>query len=37
MYACQEGHEQVVEALLRRGATVNIQEEVHIKAVITYQ
>ena len=28
MYACQEGHEHVVEALLKGGATVDIQEEV---------
>ena len=28
MYACQEGHEHVVEALLNGGATVDIQLEV---------
>ena len=28
MYACQEGHEHVVEALLKGGATVDIQDEV---------
>ena len=28
MFACQEGHEHVVEALLKRGATVDIQDEV---------
>ena len=28
MYACQEGHEHVVEALLKGGATVDIQPEV---------
>ena len=28
MYACQEGHEHVVEALLKGGATVDMQEEV---------
>ena len=35
MYACQEGHEHVVEALLMGGATVDIQEEVI--PVITWQ
>ena len=28
MYACQEGHEHVVEALLKGGATVDMQNEV---------
>ena len=28
MFACQEGHEHVVEALLKRGVTVDIQDEV---------
>ena len=28
MYASQEGHEHVVEALLKGGATVDIQDEV---------
>ena len=28
MFACQEGHEHVVEALLKGGATVDIQDEV---------
>ena len=28
MLACQEGHEHVVEALLKGGATVDIQNEV---------
>ena len=28
MYACQEGHERVVEALLKGGAAVDIQDEV---------
>ena len=28
MDACQEGHEHVVEALLKGGATVDIQDEV---------
>ena len=28
MLACQEGHEHVVEALLKGGATVDIQDEV---------
>ena len=28
MAACQEGHEHVVEALLKGGATVDIQKEV---------
>ena len=28
MYACQEGHEHVVEALLKGGATVDLQAKV---------
>ena len=28
MAACQEGHEHVVEMLLKGGATVDIQDEV---------
>ena len=28
MYACQEGREHVVEALLKGGATVDMQNEV---------
>ena len=28
MSACQEGHEHVVEALLKEGATVDVQEKV---------
>ena len=28
MFACHEGHEHVVEALLKGGATVDIQTEV---------
>ena len=28
MYACLEGHEHVVQALLKEGATVDIQDEV---------
>ena len=28
MFACQKGHEHVVEALLKGGATVNIQDKV---------
>ena len=28
MYACQEGREHVVKALLKGGATVDIQDEV---------
>ena len=35
MYACQEGHEDVVVALLKGGATVDIQDEV--TPVITWQ
>ena len=35
MFACQEGHEHVVEALLKGGATVDIQNEV--TPVITWQ
>ena len=35
MYACQEGHEHVVEALLKGGATVDIQTKV--VPVITWQ
>ena len=34
-YACQEGHEYVVEALLKGGATVEMQAKVHVKPVIT--
>ena len=34
-YACQMGHEHVVEALLKGGATVDIQEKVI--PVITWQ
>ena len=34
MYACQEGHEHVVDALLMGGATVDIQDEViHFRIV----
>ena len=28
MFACQEGHECVVESILKGGATVDIQKEV---------
>ena len=35
VYASQEGHEDVVEALLKEGATVDIQEKV--LPVITWQ
>ena len=35
VYASQEGHEHVVEALLKEGATVDIQEKV--LPVITWQ
>ena len=34
-YACKEGHEHVVEALLKGGATVEMQAKVHVKPVIT--
>ena len=34
-YACQEGHEHVVEALLKGRASVEMQAKVHVKPVIT--
>ena len=34
MYACQDGHEHVVEALLKGGATVDMQDEVILCGVL---
>ena len=37
MYACLDGHEHVVEVLLKGGATVDIQTKVYLIPVITWQ